>query len=222
MGTIKLHCPAGAQALAMTSEGESTTCLIKHGLVITSKGIEFPAYLLDSVMWRVGFAHEILYDEERKWQSSDEINEMNALGRLLTALKKLGGKQNFEFDDADNYTGKAFDEIVAEVPEPETVKTVAVSLTASIAKSVCDFIKACDNGNDEPLGVALNDHQGGQIRLPQPCAQRLAVILALIVRDYQDCGLGTLSPKARFVYTRDAVTKALAKAGLIQDLNWWQ
>ena len=221
MKTIKLYCPAAATALSFTTDGESTTCLIKHGLVITGKGIEFPAYLLDSVMWRVGMAWEILFYEERQYQTADEINEMNALGRLKETLKKLGGVENFEFDNNDNYTGEQMEETVNET-EVEIEKTVTVSLTAEIAKNVVDFINACDNQNDNTLKAILTDWQGGKVLLPQPCAQRLVIILALLVQDYYDCGIEMLSPKARFVYTRDAVTKALVKAGVIQDSNWWQ
>jgi len=221
MKTIKLHCPAAASALSFTTDGESTTCLIKHGLIITNKGIEFPKYLLDSVMWRVGMAWEILFYEERKYQSSDEINELNALGRLKETLKKLGGVENFEFDENDNYTGKQMEETVNET-EVETEKTVMVSLTADIAKNVVDFINACDNQNDNALKALLTDWQGGKVRFEYAEAQRLAIILNLLVINYADGGIEMLSPKARFVYTRDAVTKALAKAGVIKDLDWWK
>jgi hypothetical protein len=172
-------------------------------------------------MWRVGMSWEILFYEERSYQTADEINEMNALGRLKETLKKLGGVENFEFDENDNYTGEQMEETVNET-EVEIEKTVTVSLTAEIAKNVVDFINACDNQNDNTLKAILTDWQGGKVLLPQPCAQRLVIILALLVQDYYDSGIEMLSPKARFVYTRDAVTKALVKAGVIQDSNWWQ
>lgn len=121
MATIKLRCPRAANALYFTEDGEATTILVKHGLVITNKGIEFPEFLVNSLLWRVGMAWEILYYEERKWQTSDEINEMKALAGLMLTLQKLGGVQEFEFDDAGNYTGDAFTKTETDGPEVTTV-----------------------------------------------------------------------------------------------------
>lgn len=96
------NCKAGAKAIGHDEcAGGIVTNLCKLGLEIGDTHIAFPDHLLNSVTWVVGWKHEILFDEERRWQSQDEINEMKALGRLLARLEKLGGRQVIEYGEEE-------------------------------------------------------------------------------------------------------------------------
>ena len=92
--------PAMARALGQ-GIGEGTLCdsLIADGLVITNTSISIPTELLNSVLWMTTEQWERHRDDLGWDMSSDEINEMNALKRLMDRLKKLGATD----DLADKY-----------------------------------------------------------------------------------------------------------------------
>jgi hypothetical protein len=93
---------ASAKALGYDeAAGGIVTQLCGEGLVLTATSIAFPEHLLNSVTWVVAWKHEILFDEERAYQTKDEINEMRALKRLLDRLKAMGGQDVLEFEDGE-------------------------------------------------------------------------------------------------------------------------
>lgn len=100
-GAIKItNIPASARALgADSSVGGVIHELEKEGLTITNTSIEFPEHLLNSITWVVGWKWEVLYYEDREWQTKQEINEMKALKRLLDRLKKMGGIEALEYGE---------------------------------------------------------------------------------------------------------------------------
>lgn len=89
------NIPAGARALAHDIGNEGVVDAMRaDGLEIEERHIAFPDHMLNSVTWVVGWKWEILYYEDRRDQTPSEINEMEALKRLLTRLKKLGGAED--------------------------------------------------------------------------------------------------------------------------------
>ena len=90
--TYSFRCPAAARALGFESgENGLVGRLEAAGLVITDTGVQFPAGLLNSVTALVTEKWEIIDGEDRRWLDSSEINEMNALKRLLDRLHLRGG-----------------------------------------------------------------------------------------------------------------------------------
>jgi hypothetical protein len=70
-----------------TSEG-IVGDLCAAGLVIGDDYIEFPDSILDSVTWAIGWRHELCDPED-----AHDANEYEALGYVLRALYRRGGKQ---------------------------------------------------------------------------------------------------------------------------------
>jgi hypothetical protein len=102
MITIR-NIPASATALGYElSEGSVVSAMAKDGLDIGDTYIAFPEEMLDSLTWVVGWKHEIIAGEDRRYLEQSEINEMKALKRLLVRLEKLGGRENL----ADKYDGE--------------------------------------------------------------------------------------------------------------------
>lgn len=103
MITIR-NIPASAKALAYeVDERTAVSEMVKHGLDIGDTYIAFPEEMLDSLTWVVGWKHELIAGEDRRWLDESEVNEMKALKRLLVRLEKLGGRQilsdKYEADD---------------------------------------------------------------------------------------------------------------------------
>jgi len=117
---------ASAKALGYDeAAGGIVTQLCGEGLVLTATSIAFPEHLLNSVTWVVAWKHEILFDEERAYQTKDEINEMRALKRLLDRLKAMGGQDVLEFEDGEWKPGCGPQN---DTPEPTATEQVVDAL----------------------------------------------------------------------------------------------